>query len=326
MKKVWISMFVVVLALSLTMAFVGCKQKDAGAPAEAGQPVKVVVKTPTGAPSLALGALFAGSVPADGLTVESEVTSGSAVQAALTSGSADFVILPTFAGAQLSVKLGTYQLLATTSWGNLFLVTTETSIVPLDECTSADAFLAQLDGMHVDTIGGGKVDVALKYILEQAKVECTMQAYEDATAITPLLKKGTSKLAMLGEPAATAATKAVDGARIVARVSDLWKAATGADFPQASLFVRKAFAAQNPQAVAAFVNAAQASIAYFNDSAAHATEVANSLSLNGAVVGQCYPDIAQQYVSGMDAKASIVTFLSVLGVTLDDEAQAKLFA
>ena len=33
MKKVWISMFVVVLALSLTMAFVGCKQKDAGAPA-----------------------------------------------------------------------------------------------------------------------------------------------------------------------------------------------------------------------------------------------------------------------------------------------------
>lgn len=337
MKKFAMITLVLILALSLLFAFVACdkdqqQQQQQGEgqsidPSGGGNlpDINVSIKTPTGAPSLALGALFNGLTTVDKLNVNYEVTSGSAVQAAVTTGNCDFAILPTFAGVQLSMRLGTYQLLATTSWGNLYFVTTDASIVSLEDSDSLDAFLAQFEGKHIDTIGGGKVDVAVKYILDQADVNYDMQAYEDASTITPLLRTGASRYAILGEPAATAATKAVEGARIVGSVAAMWRETTGVDFPQASIFVRKEFADANPQAVLAFTIGASASIDYFNASAANATEVANSLSMNGTVVGQCYPAIAQRYVSSSEAKESVLTFMSILGVEIGEEQAAGLF-
>ncbi|MBO4535348.1 MAG: hypothetical protein J5755_05370, partial [Clostridia bacterium] len=124
MKKFALIILVLILVLTVSFAFVAC-DKDQPQGEEGGQdnpsggdelpPINVSIKTPTGAPSLALGALFNELTSVDKLNVNYEVTSGSAVQAAVTTGNCDFAILPTFAGVQLSMRLGTYQLLATTS-------------------------------------------------------------------------------------------------------------------------------------------------------------------------------------------------------------------
>lgn len=329
MKK-WTIVISVMLCLVLTVCLVACgnqPEKDQNTQEET--PYTITVMVPSGAPALALGHMAGAETKLGAGTIDFSVSAGDAVQAAMTSGNVDFAIMPTFAGMQLAVKQGKYQLLATTSWGNLYIVTTDDDIKTLAECADAAEFLAQFAGKHIDTIGGGKVDVALNYLFTQSHVEVETQAYADAETIIPMLKKGDSRYAMIGEPAATVAGKNVSGLRSVAAVADIWRAITGADFPQASLFVRKEFAEAHPAAVTAFVEAAKQSVAYFNESAANAAEVAQAIGLAQGVVaniGECYPRTAQRYVEAQTAKAGVLTFMQILGITIEDVNVDALFA
>lgn len=116
------------------------------------------------------------------------IISGADVAATLTKGEIDFVVAPTNAGMKVSMLKGKYKIIATTSWGNLYLVGT-TNIKTLEECSSATEFLNQFSGANVDSIGTNQVpDVSFKHLLSLASVNCTLNASTDATVIMASLK------------------------------------------------------------------------------------------------------------------------------------------
>jgi ABC-type nitrate/sulfonate/bicarbonate transport system substrate-binding protein len=126
--------------------------------------------------------------------------------------------------------------------------------------------------------------------------------------------------AILGEPAVTGTLavlkqNGVTNGRILCSVADLWKAVTGYDYAQASVFVKKSI---DEATVAAFVEALKASIAYLNASADNAEELGTYMqergdnSLKGAIVKQCYLRTAQNFKPAAECKDAIKKLISVL--------------
>lgn len=319
----------IVAVLVLSVALTACVNDDT--PEET--PTTYVVMAPDGAPAMAIARLMQTNAKIGNHTADYRLINGNVVASSMMGGEADFIIAPTNAGVQLAIVTGNYRLMATTSWGNLFIVTTDTTIKTLDECDSAAAFLAQLAGKSVSSIGNNQVpDVSLRHLLTTAEVaDVTVAAAGDASVIQTGLKDGSVTIGVLGEPAATATTKSNADVRIVASVSDLWNELVGVDFAQASVFVKKSIIETDPDAVRAFATALQSSIAYLNTGKEQATELGNYMqergdsTLKGAIVGLSYVNMRQRYASAQDSKAAVVEFVTVLGVPYQEATHSDIF-
>ncbi len=319
----------IVAVLVLSVALTACVNDNT----PDSTPTTYVVMAPDGAPAMAIARMMQTNAKIGDNNADYRLINGNVVASSMTNGEADFIIAPTNAGVQLSIRTGNYQLMATTSWGNLYIVTTDTTIKTLAECDSATAFLAQLAGKSVSSIGNNQVpDVSLRHLLTTAGItNVTVAAAGDASVIQTGLKDGTVTVGVLGEPAATATSKNNTAVRIVASVSDLWSELVGVDFAQASVFVKKSIVQSDPAAVRAFASALQDSIAYLNANKQQATELGNYMqergdsTLKGAIVGLTYANMRQRYVAAKDSKAAVVQFVTVLGVPYQEATHSGIF-
>ena len=294
------------------------------------------VMAPDGAPALALAKMMKdGGV--EGLKLNFSIIDATTVAANMTNGDADFIIAPTNAGVMQSVNTGAYYLLGVTSWGNLYLVTTNDAYKALEDCASAAEFLAQFAGNSISTIGSNQVpDKSLNYLLGLAGVNCTVASAQTAAVIQNDFISGAIDAAVLGEPAVTG-TKALLGKngvsnyRILGSVSAVWQALTTLEYPQASIFVKKSVADADAHAVEAFGTALVASIDYLNESEEHAEELGAYMesrednSLKAAIVKQCYLRTAQNYRSAADSKNAVKRLVSVLVPALADRDYDAIF-
>lgn len=318
MKKLFV-VIAVMLCVALCAACFACTDVPEGEAEKAAY----TVMAPDGAPALALAKMMKDGSSVDGHNLNYSIIAASNVAATMSNGDADIIIAPTNAGAAQCFNTTDYLLLGATSWGNLYFVTTEDTYKTLDDSANAAAFLSQFAGASISTIGSNQVpDMSLNHVLTTAGVTATVVDGQSANLIQNDLIDGKVKLALLGEPAATA-TKAmltkngVTNGRILGSLAAVWQSVTGLGYPQASVFIKKSVAADS-QFVVAFRTSLSNSIAYLNESAEHAEELGTYIegrgdsTLKGAIVKQCYLRTAQRFVPAAECSEDVVNLVSVL--------------
>ena len=329
MKKFISALFAILIVVTLAAGLFACvpdsptpdvKPDDAGT-GDTTPATTYTVCAPDGAPALALSKMMKDGAAINGHSVNYAVISAANVASSMTNGDADFIIAPTNAGVMQSINTDAYYLLGVTSWGNLYIVTTNDSYQTLEDSASAIAFLAQFGGHSISSIGNNQVpDKSLKYLLGLAEVSATVVDGVSAQAIRTDLIARNIDAALLGEPAVTGikaflTNNGVSNCRILGSLSAVWQALTNLAYPQASVFVKKSVPAAD---VAAFETAIKASIDYFNASATNAEELGNYMesrddsTLSGAIVKQCYQRTAQAYRAAAEVKDDVKRLVSVL--------------
>jgi len=348
MKKVIVVLVAIFVCLAVCMGSFACNNaatrpqqgqdpvdKDSSQSADqdpVGDKETYTVFAPDGAPALALAKMMKDNAAVAGHAMDYRIIGAANVAASMINGDADFIIAPTNAGVMQSINTDNYYMLGVTSWGNLYIVTTNDGYEALaDNATTADAaaFLEQFAAKSISSIGNNQVpDNSLKYLLGLQNVDCTVADGVDAATIQADLIAGSVDCALLGEPAATAtkallAKNGVTNYRILGSLSAVWQSLTGLAYPQAGIFVKKSVAADQAF-IAAFESTLAASIDYFNASAANAEELGNYMqsrednSLKGAIVKQCYLRTAQSYRSASAAKEDVKRLVGVLVPRLAD--------
>lgn len=339
MKKI-ILIISIIMCLVLTLSFAACESAndntgDKGTGARIPD-VTFKVMAPDGAPALALAKMMMDE-PINGLKLDYSIIDSTTVAANMTNGDADFIIAPTNAGVMQSVNTGAYYLLGVTSWGNLYIVTTNDDYLTLEDSADAGAFLAQFSGNSISTIGSNQVpDKSLKHLLNLSEVTCTVASAQTAAVIQNDLIAGTIDAAVLGEPAVTGtkallAKNGVTNYRILGSISAVWTALTGLEYPQAAVFVKKSIADAYPIVIEAFTDALDKSIEYLNASAEHAEELGTYMegrgdnSLKAAIIKQCYLRTAQGYRSAADSKDAVKQLVGVLVPSLANQDYDDVF-
>lgn len=251
------------------------------------------VASPAGAPGLALATLAVQN-PENYTFVAAET-----ISAEFASAQADFIVAPINAGAKL-FKMGksTYQLAAVVSWGNLF-------------------FASQKEGFKVEDMNGAKVVLfgentinasVVRYALEKNGIVPAEVEYLGSAANTQaLLLSDAEAIVVTAEPALTASKMKNDKITAYA-VNDLYKAATGFEgYTQAGLFVKAETAANQPEAVEAFLKLVEEACLKNVEDIPAVAEAAVALELlpNVKVATNAIPGCAVKYVNAWEAKEQV---------------------
>lgn len=322
MFKKLLSIIIVALIGSLALfTVVGCNETDDGNV----DPITINVCVPDGSPAIAIAKLLKDKPAYEGYNINYEVVTGAeGIGARLASGQASIAIAPTNAGAtQYNKANGKYKLLATAVQGALYMVGKE----ELPGVTVRDR-LNGLKGKTVYNIGQGATpDLTFRYILDYYDIPYEISETESAdyvalryvsagSELIPMLKQGTAKFGIMGEPAVTNAN-AKAGSTTIFSIQDLWNNVTSTTngFPQASVLVNSSIAnGEHDAFLNWFLGELSSSAEWVKTNATEASAVlteagSTSLkSLNASMVEKCNIRIIKAY----DAKNSVKTYLSAL--------------
>ena len=248
MKKFFVSVLIIIMALSLCLSFTGCKS----------HPESITIYVPDGGPALGMAYLMKDYPEIEGVKVEYRIVSDTAqltaaqqIAAAVSNGDADVAVMPTNLAAKLYNAGKEIVLVGTNSNGLLYLVSD----------VQGDFSLDALKGEVVYMVGqGGTPEAVFRKVLAandiefvEAEVENDVPVavpgkvalfYSTGPVIFSGLADGSVHHAVLGEPAvSTALAKgAAHNVSIVADLQALWQDATDADtagYPQTALVVKK---------------------------------------------------------------------------------------
>lgn len=295
MKKV----LLIILALVLiTSVFVSCaKDND----------VNVInISMPDGAPALAFAKLMK-DFTYENYIINFEIVPGiNEITARLSQKTADIALIPTNIASKLFAQNIDIKLISSNVFGVLYLVGTE-------DITS----ISQLRGQKIQCIGqGGTPEFILKFILESNGIgldEVTIEYQTDGSAIIPMLKAGTAKYAVLGEPAATMSTQKA-GAKILFDLQDEWKNLTGFEgYPQASTVATSETIANHSAFLKALNNAMKENVEWIK---ANPTDANSILQEKGSAVTFTTSTVIENcniaFVKASDAKENITRYLETM--------------
>ena len=209
-KKLLIALLVLVMVTALSVAVLaGCTDDDSD-----GNGAKVInIVVPDGSPAIALAKLINDNSAPEGYTVNYSVVAGATqISTAIANKTADIAIAPTNIGATIYNKTGAVKLYATVVQGALYMVGKESLAGD-----TVQEKLASLKGQTVFNIGqGGTPDLTFKYILDNYGIAyqatdvedesyVALRYVTDGSELLPMLKQGTAKYGILGEPAVSRA-------------------------------------------------------------------------------------------------------------------------
>ena len=302
MKKL-ISM---ILALALALGLCAFAQ------AEGADISGLTVVSPSGAPALAL-ATMAAENPGNYTYIAADT-----IAAAFAGKEADFIIAPVNAGAKL-YKAGksTYKLAAVVSWGNLFIAS-QKQITPED-----------LNGAKITLFGENTINASVVLAaLKAGGIELAAVEYLAGAADTQaLLLNDAEAVVVTAEPALTAARMKNDRISSIG-VNDLLKEATGEEgYTQAGLFVKAETAEAQPEAVAAFLKAAEEACEKCAGDVTEAAEAAVTMEIlpNAKVAALAIPQCAIRFVAAKDAKEAVEKTVLIDPAQFGGEAPADDF-
>ena len=257
------------------------------------------VSAPSGAPALALAAMAVDDP--DSYTFVAADT----IAAEFAGNNADFIIAPLNAGAKL-YKAGksTYKLGAVVTWGNLYFASQKAGFA-----------LEDINGAEVTLFGENTINASVAlYVLEQNGITPGSVAYLAGAANTQsLLLTDENAIVLTAEPALTAAKMKNENITAYA-VNELYKNATGFDgYTQAALFVKAETLAEQPEAVAAFLEQAAESVAKCTDDVEAVADAAVKLEIlpNVKVAMSAIPNCAIRWMSALDAKEQVETTANI---------------
>ncbi len=301
MKKILTLILTLILALAVSQC---AAAEDA--------PV-LTLTAPGGAPALAVATLAA-ETPERYTFVAADT-----IAAAFAKAESDFIIAPLNAGAKL-FKAGksTYKLAAVVTWGNLYIASQRENFKPED-----------ISGAEITLFGENTINASVTlYALKENGIEPANAAYLASAAETQaLLLSDENAIVVTAEPALTAAKMKNEKITAIG-VNDLLKQATGNDgYAQAGLFVRAETLEKQPEAVAAYLKAAEEAAVKCETDVAAVAEAAVKLEIlpNAKVAAAAIPGCAIRYVSAADAKEQIEMTVAVDPAQFGGEAPADDF-
>ncbi len=235
------------------------------------------------------------------------------VVAAIVSGEADIAAVPTNLAATLYNKTkGGVQLIALNTLGVLHVLTTDESIDSLDD----------LRGKTIWATGQGSTpEYVLDYILTAAglKDEVTVEYKAEHAELATLAAAGQVDIVMLPEPHVTSVLNQNPAYRMALDVTELFEqlAAQQGDNAVLSMgcvIVRKEYAEQNPDKLAAFMDAYAASVAFVNENVDEASQMVEAQGIipKAAVAKKAIPNCHIVFVTGEEMKTQIAPFFQIL--------------
>ncbi len=239
--------------------------------------------------------------------------SADAFAPSLMKGDVQAAIIPCNAAATLAKNSGgKIQIAAVNNLGVLYILEKGESIKSI----------ADLKGKTVVATGAGTTpQYSLEYILEQnglrAGVDVTVEYKSEAAEVLAALKKGQADIAMLPQPAATKATKAVEGTRIALDLNEEWgKIEKNAALVTGVLVVNTKFAQDNPDAVKILLEDYKKSCEMVSGDLDKIAEYAVELGIGGldsaALAKLAIPKCNIKYIDGNEMKAAVGGYLDIL--------------
>lgn len=181
------------------------------------------------------------------------------IAAALNAGDLDIALIPAnLASILYNRSEGAIRVIDINTYGVLYCISNDPSITSVSD----------LAGKTVITTGQGATpEYAMNYLLEQYGVtDCTLDFKTEGAEVIASLQENPDQIAVLPQPAATAAMMQVEGLDINFSLDDEWANITSdSRLVTGVTVVRKAFAEEHPDAVASFITDHHNSVILAND-------------------------------------------------------------
>ena len=307
MKKI-LSLVLVLVMLIAVLA--GCKKEENAGGAEK-LPNFMAMSGPTGVGAAKL--LAEQEAAAEGSKVVASATvvaDNEAITSALINGEADIAAIATNMAATLYQKLdGDLQVLAVNTMGVLY-------ILEKGETVSS---MADLRGKTVYATGkGANPEYILAHLLTSNGVDPSEVDIQWMTPqeVTAAMATGEAGICMLPVPAATALMIKDSGVREAISLSAEWDKLGYGALAQGCIVARRSYVEENPQAVAAFLAAYEASLNFVKDPAnrSEAAELVAQygITANAAIAAKAIPQCNLTYVTGLEMREMLQAFYDVM--------------
>ena len=230
----------------------------------------------------------------------------------LLQGELDIAALPVNAIATLYNKTeGKLQMAAINTLGVLYIV---------EKGGEEIARLEDLKGQTIYATGKGNTpEYVLTYLLAQhgldIHTDLTVEWKAQPDEVVPLMKMADHAVAMLPQPYVTAAGLNVEGLRTALDLTAEWDAlGSGSRLITAGIVVRRAFAEEHPEKVAAFLADYAASVAFANENVEEAAQLIEKYGIvaKAAIAQKALPACNIVCITGEDMAAAAGGYLQVL--------------
>ncbi len=238
-------------------------------------------------------------------SVADEVTTG------LIQGELDIALLPANTASVVYNRTeGGISVISINTLGVLYVVTGDESVNSL----------ADLAGKTIYTTGKGTTpEYALNYVLEQSGLadQVTVEFRSESTELAAILNEDPSAICLLPEPFATATLTSNDSLRRVVSLTDEWDSIQGEDgsaLVTGVTVVRTEFLEENPELVASFLEAQQASVSYVNDNPEEAGQLVAEAGIidSPTVAASAIPNCSLVCITGEEMQTKLEGYLQVL--------------
>ena len=229
----------------------------------------------------------------------------------LLKGDLDVLAVPVNLGAVLYAKSeGAVQLAAVNTLGVLYIVEKGGETVQTLEDLKGKTLLA--------TGKGSTPEYALAYLLAQHGLDMgsdlTVEWMSEHTEVVTKMAATESAVALLPQPFVTVAAGQVEGLRVALDLTKEWDAlGNGSQLITGGLLVRKAFAEEHPEALAAFLEEYAASTAYTNEQPAEAAQLIEKFDIiKAAVAEKAIPFCNIVCITGAEMQAIVTGYYQTL--------------
>lgn len=239
--------------------------------------------------------------------------SADAFAPSLLKGDIQAAIIPCNAAATLAKNSGgKIQIAAVNNLGVLYILEKGESVKTV----------ADLRGKTIVSTGAGTTpQYSLEYVLSKNGLavgkDVTVEYKSEATEVLAALKQGKADIAMLPQPAATNAQKAVEGLRVALDLNAEWeKVEDTAALVTGVLVVNTKFAQENPDAVkillADYKKSCDMVSSDLDKIAGYLVEFKIGNITNAEIAKTAIPKCNIKYIDGEDMKTAVSGYLSIL--------------
>ncbi len=244
---------ILALLLVAALALIGCAAQgtESTPSSESAQPLATVsIAALQGPTALSFVKMMDDAAEIGGVVPTYELLAApDAMVAALAKGTYDIACLPLNTAATLFNNGTDYRLVGINTWGNMYIISTDSSIKTLADLSGKTVAVSQQ---------GATPDVLLRYCLKQAgltsdvTLDYTLSAHADLAAA---VVSGQTEIALLPEPFVSNVMAKNADVSIVLDVQQLWADASGSEpyIPQGAVVVKGSFADAYPEAVREFI-------------------------------------------------------------------------
>lgn len=229
------------------------------------------------------------------------------IAASLNAGNLDIALIPANLAATLYNRTeGGIKVIDINTYGVLYCITTDPSITSVED----------LSGKTVITTGQGATpEYAMNYLLEQYGVtDCTLDFKTEGSEVIASLQADPNQIAVLPQPAATAAMVQIEGMNIAFSLDEAWSEVSDSRLVTGVTVVRTEFLEQHPNAVASFIVDHHNSVISANTDVEHTAQLVVDAGIVGAlpIAQRAIPLCNIDCVAGSQMKTDLSGYLQTL--------------